>query len=86
MVSEHDGAIEHSTRNPVSTFLRKTFYVGHDTQRVSNAAHVGLRSEGFRTRGPHSPDRAGDEESAARNSTFLRRGGRRSRWSSDLTT
>jgi hypothetical protein len=37
VVSEHDGAIEHSTRNPVSTFLRKTFYVGHDTQRVSNA-------------------------------------------------
>ncbi|MEA2959099.1 MAG: hypothetical protein QOJ58_4769 [Alphaproteobacteria bacterium] len=37
MVSEHDGAIEHSTRNPVSTLLRKTFYVRHDTQRVSNA-------------------------------------------------
>jgi len=75
VVSEHDGAIEHSTRNPVSTFLRKTFNVGRDTQRVSNALTLVCAATNSALVARIRPTVPDDEESATRNSTALRRGG-----------
>jgi hypothetical protein len=73
-----------STRNLVSTFLRKTFYVGHDTRRVSNALTLVCVATNSALVAQHSPDRADDEESSVRNSTASRTGRRYSRWSPDL--